>query len=84
MKKIVLAICVLITANAFATIEYSANESKPVSSQEIQKNRSCFEELAKQGCADPGEDIKAFRSCLSSAFPSLTPECQSMMSKLYK
>lgn len=82
MKKILAAMFVVLMTNAYADIEYEGKENNPTP-QEISKNRACFEELAKQGCGDPGDDVKQFRSCLHNVFPTLGSDCQKLMIKLY-
>lgn len=73
----------LFIVNAQADIEYVETEESKATSMEIAQNRACFGELANQGCGDPGEDIKRFRSCLHDSFAQLTANCQKMMSHLY-
>jgi hypothetical protein len=83
MKSISIALFMLFIANAHADIEATAGDAAQVSSQEITKNRACFSELSKQGCGDPGEDIKKFRTCLHDSFAQLSENCQTMMTNLY-
>lgn len=68
---------------AHASIEHDGKTQTEPTAAEIQKNRACFEEVAKNGCGDPGEDIKQFRSCLHNVFPTLSVDCKKMMTKLY-
>lgn len=82
MKKLLLPLCMLFALNAFATIEDDGKNEQPTQA-EISKTRGCFEELSKNGCVDPGEDHKQFRSCLHNVFPTLSQDCQKMMSALY-
>lgn len=82
MKKLFITAAMVFAVNALGSIEYDGVRDEPTA-QEISKNRACFEELARNGCGDPGEDYKQFRSCLSNVFPILSPSCQQMMSRLY-
>lgn len=82
MKNIFLAMSFLITMSSFASIEHEPNSVKPTQA-EIAKNRSCFEELSKQGCGDPGEDPQQFRSCMTNVYSTLSKDCKGLMSKLY-
>lgn len=83
MKQIFLALGLIFVLNANATIEYSAAEDSKPTPQEVSRNRACFEELASQGCGDPGEDPKHFRSCLNNVHSTLSVSCRKMMSELY-
>jgi hypothetical protein len=83
MKNIVLLMGLLIAYNSFADIEYEGTTSKPTAS-EISKNRACFEELKIQGCGDPGEDPEQFRDCMNNVYSSLSAECKTLMTKLYR
>jgi hypothetical protein len=81
MKKIFITVMMMMTVSAYASIEH---DGKPEpTANEISKSRSCFEEVSQNGCGDPGDDIKQFRSCLNNIFPSLTGDCQKMMTHLY-
>lgn len=82
MKKIItIALCIF-SLTVFASIEYEG-ESSTISKEEMAKNRSCFQELTVQGCGDPGEDHKQFRSCMSHVYPKLSKDCKALMTKLY-
>ena len=83
MKSISIALFMFFIANAHADIEHTAADGAKASTQEIAQNRACFSELASQGCGDPGEDIKKFRSCLHDSYSQLSENCQKMMSNLY-
>jgi hypothetical protein len=83
MKYIFICSFMLFLSNAGASIEYSAKEDVKPTEAEITRNRSCFHELSQNGCGDPGENLKEFRTCLHDVFPKLTDNCQTMMSKLY-
>lgn len=82
MKKLLLPLFMLFMLNAYATIEDDGTNVQP-SEAEVSKNRACFEELSKNGCTDPGEDHKQFRSCLHDSFANLSKDCQKMMTGLY-
>jgi hypothetical protein len=69
--------------NAHATIEHTAADDQKPTAAEISRNRACFEDLAKNGCEDPGENIREFRKCLHDVFPKLTDSCQKLTSDLY-
>jgi hypothetical protein len=83
MKKIFVTFCVLVVVNSYAHTEHIEAAHSAPTSQEIGHNRACFEDLAKLGCGDPGEDIKHFRSCLHETFSFLTGGCQKLMTDLY-
>jgi sulfite reductase alpha subunit-like flavoprotein len=83
MKSISIALLMFFMTNAHANIEYNSEDAAQTSPQELAQNRACFGELSNQGCGDPGEDVKTFRSCLHDSFAQLTPNCQKMMTGLY-
>lgn len=68
--------------NAQASIEFEGNTAEPTP-QELSNNRACFEELEKNGCGDPGEDVKQFRSCMHNVYSTLGKSCQKLMTDLY-
>lgn len=70
-------------STAHADIEYDGNDGKPTA-VELEKNRSCFDELSKNGCGDPGTDLKEFRTCMHDVYSKLGADCQKMMTRLYK
>lgn len=84
MKTLIISVLFLSLARANASIEYVAGREDSPTPQEIAASRSCFDELTKAGCEDPGEDLKGFRSCLHETFPSLSDDCKKMMSHLYR
>lgn len=81
MKKIFIPVMMMLVVNAFASIEHDGSP-EPTAAQ-VAKSRACFEEVSQNGCGDPGDDVKQFRSCLHNVHPSLTADCQKMMSHLY-
>lgn len=83
MKNTLAIIALLFVMNAKADIEYSTDQNAKATPQEVSKNRACFQELAAQGCGDPGDDHQQFRSCLNNVHSTLTADCQKMMSNLY-
>lgn len=83
MKKLLVVLCLVMSVSAFANIEYSADQDSALSSAEIAQNRACFEEVAKLGCGDPGEDPQHFKSCLRNIHSSLPTNCKKMMTNLY-
>lgn len=83
MKKLILLSSLVFALNATASMDFTESKGSKPSSTEINKHRSCFQELSDDGCGDPGEDPKHFRSCLAEVFPRLTSDCQKMMSELY-
>lgn len=84
MKNIILMTGLLFSFQAFADIEYvEDNQSKPTET-EISKNRTCFQELERQGCGDPGEDPQQFRSCMSNVYSTLSTDCKALMTELYR
>ncbi|MFL5810181.1 MAG: hypothetical protein ACJ749_11710 [Flavisolibacter sp.] len=84
MKNIFFALYLLFVMNAKADIEYSPADVKgKATAAEITNNRSCFQELENEGCGNPGDDVKQFRSCMNNVYPRLSDGCQKMMSNLY-
>ena len=83
MKRILLITMMIFMAVAQASIEYDGNDGKPTAA-EMERNHSCFDELSKNGCGDPGDDLREFRSCMHDVYAKLTPDCQKMMTTLYK
>lgn len=83
MKNFTLMIGLLFVMNAQADIEYSADQDSRPSTEEISSNRACFEEVARLGCGDPGEDSSHFQTCLKESSPKLTAKCKTMMKELY-
>lgn len=82
MKNSIIVMCFLLTTSSFASIEHDSKGSK-ATAEEISRNRACFQELATQGCGDPGEDPAHFRACLKHVFPALSGNCKTMMTNLY-
>ncbi len=82
MKKIILVASLLLSFTAMADIDYEGETPNPTP-EEISRNRACFEDLARQGCGDAGEDPEHFRSCMSNVYSSLSQDCQALMTKLY-
>jgi hypothetical protein len=58
--------------------------SAPPSEAEITSNRSCFLNLEKLGCGDPGDDVAHFKSCMNNVYQDLSKNCQILMTELYK
>jgi hypothetical protein len=83
MRNVIIATGMIFVMNVKADIEYSADNQSKATFQEIDKNRSCFQELKLQGCGDPGDDLQQFRSCLNNVYSSLNTDCKKMMSELY-
>ncbi len=83
MKNLLLIIGMIFLIDAQASIEYVPNEQSKATTGEVDRSRSCFQELAVQGCGDPGEDQQHFRSCLKNVRSSLSGNCKKMMSDLY-
>lgn len=83
MKGIFIALFMIFLTSAHASIEYVESEQSHPDPQEVARSRACFEELTKQGCGDPGENLKEFRSCMHDAFTQLSGNCQAMMKELY-
>ncbi len=84
MRSILICSFMFYLANANANIEHTPEENSKPSTAEISRNRACFDELAKNGCGDPGENIREFRKCLYDVFPKLTQSCQKLTSDLYR
>lgn len=83
MKNFSIVMFFVFSLTAFGSIEYVESEQSKATPAEISRNRSCFKELASEGCRDPGEDTQQFRTCMSEVYPRLTKNCQTLMSKLY-
>jgi len=83
MKNYFLALSLLFALNVSANIEYAPGQASEPTAAELNKSRSCWEELNTLGCGDPGEDPAHFRSCLKDVNDSLTGSCKAMMKELY-
>lgn len=83
MKSVFIAFFMFFMTQAYGDIEFDGKLDIP-SDKEVSQNRACFEELAKLGCGDPGDDHQQFRSCMHDVYPSLTDDCRKMMTGLYK
>lgn len=84
MKTILIALGLLMVMNANADIEYSAEDVKgKATPAEVTRNHSCFQELEAEGCGNPGDDVKQFRSCMNNSYSRLSDDCKKMMSNLY-
>lgn len=68
---------------AYASIEDDGNDGQPTA-EELEKNHACFDELKKNGCGDPGTNLKEFRVCMHDVYEKLGSDCQKMMTRLYK
>lgn len=84
MKNLILMCGILLMVNAYATIEAGDEKVFNVTAEEVMKNRACFKDLEANGCGDPGEDPKQFRSCMRNVYPKLEEDCQKLMTKLYR
>lgn len=83
MKSLLIILMMFSLTQVKATTEHLDADNDRPTTEEIKKNRACFEEVSQNGCGDPGEDMKHFRTCLHNVFPTLTQDCRKMMSKLY-
>lgn len=85
MKSFIL-ICslMIILTEARASIEHMPGDEAVPSATEINQNRACFSEVSRNGCEDPGVNLREFRSCLHNVFPKLSDSCRRMMSDLYR
>lgn len=83
MKHLLLTFTMLLAFSVHADIEYSSLESAKATPEEIQQSRSCFQEVAEQGCGEPLDDQEHFRSCVKNVKPRLKSSCQKMMTELY-
>lgn len=83
MKHILLTMGLLFVINVHADIEYTPEEQSNVTQAEVAKSRACFHELTVQGCGDPGEDPKHFRTCMKNVKSTLTVDCRNKMTELY-
>ncbi len=82
MKMLITVFILTFALTVQADVEFEGEPTLP-SSAEISRNRACFEELSRENCGDPADDVRQFRSCLHNVFPTLTPGCQKLMSELY-
>lgn len=83
MTKMMIAIALLVSLSAKATIDEGTMKSTEPSGKEVSSARSCFKELSVLGCGHPRDDLEQFKSCMGNIISSLTPDCQKMMSDLY-
>lgn len=84
MTKMMIAIVLLVSMSAKATIDEGTLKSTEPSGKEVSSSRSCFKELNILGCGHPRDDLEQFKSCMENMISSLTPDCQKMMSELYR
>ncbi len=83
MKPFLITVFMLFIGNAHANIEFDGKLEIP-SETEVARNRSCFEEVSRFGCGDPGDDHRQFRSCLHDVYQTLSRDCKKLMTELYK
>lgn len=74
----------LLFTEARGSVEHVEGDDHSPSETELAENRACFRELAKNGCDDPGENPREFRSCMHDVYPKLSESCQKLMSELYR
>lgn len=82
MYKFILSTFVLLSFSVMANTEHDPATAAPTTA-EISKSRSCFEELKQLGCGHPKTDRDHFANCMIVSFESLTPDCKTMMKRLY-
>lgn len=83
MVKAIAVGLALFTFGAFANIEHEPLMATVPSDAQVQKSRSCFQELQNLGCGHPRDDRDQFISCMRNTYNSLSTDCQSMMKRLY-
>jgi hypothetical protein len=84
MKHIICALSLMFVVNAKADIDASSDDGRgKATPAEITRSHSCFRELEDEGCGNPGENPKEFKSCLAGTYSKLSDDCQKMMSNLY-
>lgn len=81
MKNLTLLFFMFFSIQAFSSME--PDNYQEATPEEIAASRSCFQEVADQGCGHPRDDLSSFKSCLHNSFTSLTSSCQKMMGELY-
>lgn len=85
MKHLLLMASLFFIFNVYAETVDGEEGRKyvPPTDSEISANRSCFQELERQGCRSLEEDPEQFRSCLSNTHLVLDEHCKQLMIELY-
>lgn len=83
MKKIIFVAFTVLSYSVMANIEHDPANTKAPTTAELSKSRSCFQELNQLGCGHPKNDRDHFANCMIESFESLTPDCKTMMKRLY-
>jgi hypothetical protein len=83
MKSLLIAFGMVFALNSMASLTYSESKGSKPTDQEREKNHACFSQLSNDGCGDPGEDPRHFRSCMANVYPRLSSDCKKLMSDLY-
>lgn len=84
MKHLLLMASLFFIFNVYAeTVDSEGRKYVPPTDSEISANRSCFQELERQGCRSLEEDPEQFRSCLSNTHLVLDEYCKKLMLELY-
>ncbi|WPU64151.1 hypothetical protein [Peredibacter starrii] len=69
--------------NALADMEHISGQGSMPPSKELSASRSCFQEIAEEGCGHPIEDQEYFHTCLSDKISELSSNCQNFFGRLY-
>lgn len=68
---------------AHASIEHTKRMGQIPRVEEIRKNRTCFHEIAEEGCGHPRNGVSEFKSCLYLNEERLSDTCRSFFKKLF-
>jgi hypothetical protein len=83
MKINFLAVSLLFSINAMASVDLLTFQNEVVSEAEINASRACFSEVESFGCRSPHEDLPEFRSCMSDHYLTLSTDCRKFFQELY-
>ena len=81
--KLLLVLILSFSVNAFADMEHKSGQGVAPPTKELNASRSCFHEIAEEGCGHPIEDQEYFNTCLSDKISELSSSCQTFFGKLY-
>lgn len=81
--KLIMTLTLFISFSAVADIDHSSNINIEPKAERVEASRACFNELRRQGCGHPKDDVEEFRSCMNEIFENLDSGCQKIMKRLY-
>lgn len=81
--KLVIILILSFSVSTYADMEHQSGQGVSPPTKELNASRSCFQEIAEEGCGHPIEDQEYFNTCLSDKFSELSSSCQTFIGKLY-